>query len=156
MKEQNGFTLIELMIVVAIIGILAAIAVPQYQGYVARAQMTRMVGELSALKTAVEDRMNHNNSTNKISDLGYTTSNLTTNAAVVMNTTIGVSKITATLNGDVSSAINGAIVNIIRAETGSWSCSVASSSNPGWDDGYAPSGCPVLATDDTEEESADN
>ncbi|WP_097460137.1 pilin [Mangrovitalea sediminis] len=53
-RTQQGFTLIELMIVVAIIGILAAIAIPQYQDYIARSQMTRVYGELSDLKTNVE------------------------------------------------------------------------------------------------------
>ena len=55
---QKGFTLIELMIVVAIIGILAAIAIPQYQNYIAKSQVSRVVGETGNLKTAVEDCMN--------------------------------------------------------------------------------------------------
>ena len=54
-KAQQGFTLIELMIVVAIIGILAAIAIPAYQDYVARSQVTEAVNLSSGLKTTVSE-----------------------------------------------------------------------------------------------------
>lgn len=52
---QKGFTLIELMIVVAIIGILAAIAIPAYQNYTAKAQAAEAVNLLGGLKTSVMD-----------------------------------------------------------------------------------------------------
>lgn len=54
MKNQEGFTLIELMIVVAIIGILAAIAIPQFAAYRERAYISAMKGDVNSVRTAEE------------------------------------------------------------------------------------------------------
>ena len=54
-KEQQGFTLVELMIVIAIIGVLASVAVPAYQDYIGRSQATEAVDLLSGFKTAAAE-----------------------------------------------------------------------------------------------------
>ena len=61
MKNQQGFTLIELMIVVAIIGILAAVAIPSYNDYTARAQVTEAVNLTGGLKTCIAEGISDKN-----------------------------------------------------------------------------------------------
>ena len=62
MTKQKGFTLIELMVVVAVIGVLSAIAIPQYQNYVARAQVAEGFSLVSSGKMAVAEYYNENGS----------------------------------------------------------------------------------------------
>ncbi|CAJ0776970.1 Fimbrial protein [Ralstonia psammae] len=76
-RPQRGFTLIELMIVVAIVGILAAIAVPAYQDYVSRSRVTEGLALAATAKTAVAE----NAAAGVPFDQGYTANGATRNVA---------------------------------------------------------------------------
>ncbi len=73
MNKQGGFTLIELMIVVAIIGVLAAIAIPQYQNYIARSQFTEAHTMLGGARIAVQEQVDQGKSIKEAKDVGVQT-----------------------------------------------------------------------------------
>lgn len=136
-KIQQGFTLIELMIVVAIIAILAAIAIPQYQNYVARSQMSRAVGELGALKTAVEDCLASGDTTCENAQ-GNTLDQTNFYSAVTPFDVSGDGggTIEGTLGDAVSPGVRDATVTWTRdADTGAWTCDAGGNE-------FAPRSCP--------------
>lgn len=88
---QKGFTLIELMIVVAIIGILAAVAIPAYQDYTKRAKVTEGISLAAAAKTTVVE----NAASAALYNLGYSQPSATTDVqSVVISNTTGAITIT--------------------------------------------------------------
>lgn len=153
MNAQKGFTLIELMIVVAIIGILAAIAIPQYQNYIAKSQVSRAMAETGAIKTAYEDCLNNGKTAVAACDLGWTGSNIlslsapatstagTAVTAAVTNTAAlsATGTIAGTFAGGAAEALKGATPKTItwtRTELGTWTCATTAEAK------YAPAGCP--------------
>ena len=139
-RSQSGFTLIELMIVVAIIGILAIIAIPQYQIYIAKTQATRVINELGQLRMTVEECLQTGRAviglgTNEC-DPRSTASNLivggsqvgvvlpnNTGVAQISNPLILATSITATISTQVNASLTGKKVVWQRTSNGSWSCS---------------------------------
>ena len=149
---EKGFTLIELMIVVAIIGILAAIAIPQYQNYIAKSQVSRAVAELGSIKTAYEDCLNNGQTTAGECDLGYTGSSImsltapaTTTAgtaptAEVTNTAALTSTgtIAGTFAGSAAATLTDGTAQTVtwtRSDLGTWACTTTAPAK------FRPSSC---------------
>ena len=136
-KVQQGFTLIELMIVVAIIGILAAVAIPAYQDYTKRAHVTEGLSLASSGKTAVTEYYNSKGSLppGNISAGLATFPSINGNAVVSVKVTAGL--LTITYNAKV---LTGAILNLSPV-TGvggvKWTCKAGALMKAQW----LPSSC---------------
>ena len=138
-KNNTGFTLVELMIVIAIIGILSAIAIAQYQNYMVKVQAGRIIGEIGELRLSVEDCLN-----NGVINIGLganecdpraSPSNIiqgnsqvgivlpdNTGVAQITNPLTQQSTITATISNQTSPLIHGKKIVWERNSNGSWYC----------------------------------
>ncbi|MBT8102157.1 MAG: pilin [Gammaproteobacteria bacterium] len=128
MKKQQGFTLIELMIVVAIIGILAAIAIPAYQDYTIRAQVSEGLNLSGGAKAAVtEFTMDTGRWPTLNAGAGLSTA-ASINGKYVASVATGSGDgiITVTYGGDAHAIINGSTLLLTGATSAgsvTWTCS---------------------------------
>lgn len=126
-KKQSGFTLIELMIVVAIVGILAAVAIPAYQDYIKRSKVSEIAATLAACKTSVSEAYATNG--NDLASIDMTASgcsNTGSQYVASLNVEQGVITATAAATG-IGTGVDGLTLVLTPNEVGNningWTCS---------------------------------
>lgn len=127
---QKGFTLIELMIVVAIIGILAAVALPAYQDYTVRARVSELMLAASSARTAVTEQCQQNNGCTSIGSVVINSSQFVEGGTVAATGSIEVSA-KAALG---TTAFQVSLIPSWTGQTAVWSCNTSVAK-------YAPASC---------------
>jgi type IV pilus assembly protein PilA len=138
---QKGFTLIELMIVVAIIGILAAVALPAYQDYIARSQMAEAVELLGGGKTPMAEFWSDKGRwpSNPGSVMGNTGPGKYMDSITMTNgnSTNPVTLVATMKSSGISSLITSATVSLRSSDGATWTCSTTSTTTQK----YLPAAC---------------
>jgi len=144
-NKQSGFTLLELMVVTAIVGILGSIAAPAYQQYASKSQATAALQDILGAKVTLEQKITEGldmgealslsgSSGEVLATVGIT--NPTTNRCSLIEVSVaneGTASVTCTMLG--SPSISGNTIAIVRSGTGVWTCQTTAAS------AIAPKGC---------------
>lgn len=135
MKKQSGFTLIELMIVVAIVAILAAVALPAYQNYTKKAKMTEVASATGKYKTLIEVCVQTKGTSCVLSDIqsgsvAVTQGNVTTTVTGGGTSAWVVSSAPSTSAADKTSTPAGALVPLATTDVFALNSSVPSDAQP--------------------------
>lgn len=141
--KNTGFTLVELTIIVAIVGVLAMISVPIYERYVASTQVSRALGELAAYKAPFEERVSASGGVSN-GYIGYAPSDLTTGSLAVDIGVLnldGSGQLQVTMGGRAHQSLEGLILRFERSSTGVWECFLDVGGVSVWRASYLPPGC---------------